>query len=148
MAEAKEIKITLYTDERDTNTYVATYIHQQLVGNSNYINSAIIVNCDAKPNDTYTTIINIDPNQLNEHTPNIAIDWQAIDHIEIEVIKPDVDDRIDKIIDSIKSSYNEYPVIENYDFYIVRLESNKIKLTGNIIPHMVFNLTDWFKKED
>lgn len=144
------VEITIYPafETKDVNMYIATYIHQQLVGNSNYIDNAIIVDCAAKPNDTYNTIINIDPDQFNGYTPNIAIDWQAIDHIEIEVIKPDVDDRIDKIIDSIKSSYNEYPVIEDYDFYIVRLESNKIKLTGNIIPHMVFNLTDWFKKED
>lgn len=144
------VEITIYPtfETSDVNMYIATYIHQQLVGNSNYINSAIIVNCDAKPNDTYNTIINIDPNQLNEHTPNIAIDWQAIDHIEIEVIKPDIVDRIDKIIDSIKSSYNEYPEIADYGFYIVRLESNKIELTGSILPHMVFNLTDWFKKED
>lgn len=144
------VEITIYPKFKtaDANMYVATHIHQQLVGNSNYIDSAIIVNCDAKPNDTYNTIINIDPDQLNEYTPNIAIDWQTIDHIEINVIKPDIADRIDKIIDSIKSSYNEYPAIADYDFYIVRLESNKIDLTGSIIPHMVFNLTDWFKKED
>ena len=144
------VEITIYPKFKtaEANMYVATYIHQQLVGNSNYINSAIIVNCDARPNDTYTTIINIDPNQLDEHTPNIAIDWQAISHIEIEVIKPDIVDRIDKIIDSIKSSYNEYPEIADYNFYIIRLESNKIELTGNILPHMVFNLTDWFKKKD
>ena len=43
MAEAKEIKITLYTDERDANTYVATFIHQQLRGNPNYINNNIII---------------------------------------------------------------------------------------------------------
>ena len=69
------VEITIYPEfeTEDVNMYIATYIHQQLVGNSNYIDSAIIVNCDAKPNDTYTTIINIDPDQLNEHTPNIEI---------------------------------------------------------------------------
>lgn len=144
------VEITIYPtfETSDVNMYIATYIHQQLVGNSNYINSAIIVNCDAKPNDTYNTIINIDPNQLNEHTPNIAIDWQAIDHIEIEVIKPDIVDRIAKIVDSIKSNYDEYPAIANYDLSINYVGSNKIALNGNCISHIVFNLADWFKDED
>lgn len=144
------VEITIYPmfGTEDANMYTSTFIHQQLVGNSNYINSAIIVNCDARPDDTYNTIINIDPNQLNEHTPNIAIDWQAIDHIEIEVIKPDIVDRIAKIVNSIKSNYDEYPVIANYDFYIDYVGSDKIDLKGSNVPHMVFNLTDWFKEED
>ena len=144
------VEITIYPafETKDVNMYIATYIHQQLVGNSNYINSAIIVNCDAKPNDTYTTIINIDPDQLNEYTPNIAIDWQAIDHIEVEVIKPDIVDRIAKIVNSIKSNCEEYPAIENYDLSINYVGNNKININGNSVSHIVFNLADWFKKED
>lgn len=144
------VEITIYPafETKDVNMYIATYIHQQLVGNSNYINSAIIVNCDAKPNDTYNTIINIDPDQLNEYIPNIAIDWQAIDHIEVEVIKPDIVDRIAKIVNSIKSSYEEYPAIANYDISINYVGNNKININGNSVSHIVFNLTDWFKEED
>ena len=144
------VEITIYPafETKDVNMYIATYIHQQLVGNSNYIDSAIIVNCDAKPNDTYTTIINIDPDQLNEYTPNIAIDWQAIDHIEVEVIKPDIVDRIAKIVNSIKSNCEEYPAIENYDLSINYVGNNKININGNSVSHIVFNLADWFKEED
>ena len=60
------VEITIYPafETKDVNMYIATYIHQQLVGNSNYINSAIIVDCPAKPNDTYNTIITINPDQL------------------------------------------------------------------------------------
>lgn len=144
------VEITIYPafETKDVNMYIATYIHQQLVGNSNYINSAIIVNCDAKPNDTYNTIINIDPDQLNEYTPNIAIDWQAIDHIEVEVIKPDIVDRIAKIVNSIKSNCEEYPAIANYDLSINYVGNNKITINGNSVSHIVFNLADWFKEED
>lgn len=144
------VEITIYPafETEDVNMYIATYIHQQLVGNSNYIDSAIIVNCDAKPDDTYNTIINIDPDQLNEYTPNIAIDWQAIDHIEIEVIKPDIVDRIAKIVNSIKSNCEEYPAIANYDLSINYVGSNKIDINGNSVSHIVFNLADWFKEED
>lgn len=144
------VEITVYPmfGTEEANMYSATYIHQQLVGNKNYIDSAIIVNCDAKPDDTYNTIINIDPSQLDDHIPNIAIDWQAIDHIDIEVIKPDIVDRLAKIVNSIKSIYDEYPVIANYDFHIDYTENNKISLKGSNVPHMVFNLTDWFKEED
>lgn len=143
------VEITIYPafESEDVNMYISTYIHQQLVGNSNYISSAIIVNCDAKPDDTYSTIINIDPNQLDDHIPNIAIDWQVIDHIEIEVIKPDIIDRTAKIVNSIKSSYDEYPVIANYDFNINYVGNDKIDLNGSD-PHIVFNLADWFKEED
>ena len=144
------VEITIYPafETKDVNMYIATYIHQQLVGNSNYINSAIIVNCDAKPNDTYNTVINIDPDQLNEYTPNIAIDWQAIDHIEVEVIKPDIVDRIAKIVNSIKSNCEEYPAIANYDLSINYVGNNKISINGNSVSHIVFNLADWFKEED
>lgn len=144
------VEITIYPafETKDVNMYIATYIHQQLVGNSNYINSAIIVDCAAKPNDTYNTIINIDPDQFNGYIPNIAIDWQAIDHIEIEVIKPDVDDRIAKIVNSIKSNYDEYPAIANYNLSINYVGSNKIDINGNSVSHIVFNLADWFKEED
>lgn len=144
------VEITIYPafETEDVNMYIATYIHQQLVGNSNYIDSAIIVDCAAKPNDTYNTIINIDPDQLNEHTPNIAIDWQAIDHIEVEVIKPDIVDRIAKIVNSIKSNCEEYPAIANYDISINYVGNNKININGNSVSHIVFNLAEWFKKED
>ena len=144
------VEITIYPafETKDVNMYIATYIHQQLVGNSNYINSAIIVDCAAKPNDTYNTIINIDPSQLNEYTPNIAIDWQAIDHIEVEVIKPDIVDRIAKIVNSIKSNCEEYPAIANYDLSINYVGNNKISINGNSVSHIVFNLADWFKEED
>ena len=142
------VEITIYPafETKDVNMYIATYIHQQLVGNSNYINSAIIVDCAAKPNDTYNTIINIDPDQLNGCIPNIAIDWQAIDHIEVEVIKPDIVDRIAKIVNSINCE--EYPAIANYDLSINYVGNNKININGNSVSHIVFNLADWFKEED
>ena len=46
METTNEINITLYTNGRDVNTYVATYIHQQLRGNPNYIDSNIVLNMD------------------------------------------------------------------------------------------------------
>lgn len=143
------VEITIYPKLKSdkANMYVATFIHQQLVGNSNYINSAIIVNCDTRDNDTYSTIINIDPSKLDKHIPNIAIDWQTISHIEIEVIDPDID-TTDKIIDSINSSYNKYPTIVGYHLSIGYLGSDKIDLEVNNIPYMVFNIADWFKEED
>ena len=82
MAEAKEIKITLYTDERDTNTYVATFIHQQLRGNPNYINNNIILNMD-HDDKTFIFII-IDEFLHSDNIPNIAIDWNGIERITIE----------------------------------------------------------------
>ena len=82
MAEAKEIKITIYTEERDANTYVATFIHQQLRGNPNYINDNIILNMD-HDDKTFIFII-IDEFLHRDNIPNIAIDWNGIERITIE----------------------------------------------------------------
>ena len=144
------VEITIYPtfNSEGSNMYNAVYIHQQIVGNKNYIDSNIIIKDTRRPDGTYNTVIDIDPNHLDEHTPNIAIDWDGIDHIEIEVIEPDIPDRIVMISSSIMYYYDEYPVpvSENYDFHIDYIDSNKIDLKGSNVPHMVFNIIDWFRE--
>lgn len=77
------IEITIYTNSRDVNNYVATYINQQLKGNTNYINNAIIVNTDSTNQDT-RTIIYLYPDDMDKNNiPNIAIDWNGIERIKI-----------------------------------------------------------------
>ena len=138
MAEAKEIKITLYTDERDTNTYVATFIHQQLRGNPNYINDNIILNMD-HDDKTFIFII-IDEFLHSDNIPNISIDWNGIERITIEGID---DQDKSRIVKSIKDCYYDYPYMEdNFDMAINDLHPGKIIITGNE-PHIVFNLHDW-----
>ena len=130
------IEITMYTDSRDVNTYVATYIHQQLIGNNNYINNAIIVNMD-KDN---KTIIYIYPKDMDKNNiPNIAIDWNGIERIKISNIDNATKNRIAK---SIEEYCYQYPNIDNFDMLINDLHPNQLIVVGNE-PHVVFNLHDW-----
>lgn len=139
MAEAKEIKITLYTEERDANTYVATFIHQQLRGNPNYINNNIILYYHFHDHKTFIFII-INEFLHRDNIPNIAIDWNGIERITIEGI--DDQDKA-RIVKSIKDCYYDYPYMEdNFDMAINDLHPGKIIITGNE-PHIVFNLHDW-----
>ena len=137
MEKTSEIKITLYTTERDVNTYVATYIHQQLRGNPNYINSSIVLNMDQ--NDK--TIIYIIPDDTMDMSqiPNIAIDWNGIERIVISNLDNTTGNRI---IKSLKDSYYDYPDINNFDMIINDLHPGKLIITANT-PHIVFNLHDW-----
>lgn len=137
MLKVNGIEITIYTNGRDVNTYVATYIHQQLRGNPNYIDSNIVLNMDQDDK----TIIYLDLDHMDKkYIPNIAIDWNGIERITIEGI----DDQ-DKacIVKSIKDCYYDYPYMEdNFDMAINDLHPGKIIITGNE-PHIVFNLHDW-----
>lgn len=138
METTNEINITLYTNGRDVNTYVATYIHQQLRGNPNYINSSIILNMDQ--DDKTVIFIIIDEFLHRDNIPNIAIDWNGIERITIEGI--DDQDKA-RIVKSIKDCYYDYPYMEdNFDMAINDLHPGKIIITGNE-PHIVFNLHDW-----
>lgn len=137
MEKTNEIKITLYTTERDVNTYVATYIHQQLRGNSNYINSSIILNMEQNDK-TIIYIIPDDTMDMNQ-IPNIAIDWNGIERIVISNLN---DTTKTRIIKSIKDSYYDYPDIDNFDMVINDLHPGKLIITANA-PHIVFNLYDW-----
>ena len=137
MAEAKEIKITLYTDESDTNTYVATFIHQQLRGNPNYINDNIILNMD-HDDKTFIFII-IDEFLHRDNIPNIAIDWNGIERIKISNLDGVTKNRIAK---SIEEYCYQYPNIGNFDMLINDLHPNQLIIVGNE-PHIVFNLHDW-----
>lgn len=131
-----EIEITIYTNSRDVNTYVATYIHQQLRGNTNYINNAIIVNMDQDNR----TIIYLYPNDMDKNNiPNIAIDWSGIEFIKIDNLDDVIKDRITK---SIQEYYYQYPNIDNFDMLINDLRPGQLIVTANE-PHIVFNLHDW-----
>lgn len=126
----------MYTDSRDVNTYVATYIHQQLIGNTNYINNAIIVNMDQDDK----TIIYLDLDHMDKkHIPNIAIDWNGIEMIKISNLDETTKNRIEK---SIKEYYYQYPNIDNFDMIISDLRPDQLIIGANE-PHIVFNLHDW-----
>ena len=130
------IEITMYTNSRDVNTYVATYIHQQLIGNTNYINNAIIVNMDQDNK----TIIYLYPDDMDKNNiPNIAIDWNGIERIKISNLDNATKNRIEK---SIKEYCYQYPNIGNFDMLINDLHPNQLIIVGNE-PHVVFNLHDW-----
>ena len=138
METTNEINITLYTNGRDVNTYVATYIHQQLRGNPNYIDNNIILDMDH--NDKTFIFIAIDEFLHRDNIPNIAIDWNGIERITIEGI--DDQDKV-RIVKSITDCYYDYPYMEdNFDMAINDLHPGKIIITGNE-PHIVFNLHDW-----
>ena len=131
-----EIEITMYTNSRDVNTYVATYIHQQLIGNTNYINNAIIVNMDQDNK----TIIYLYPDDMDKNNiPNIAIDWNGIERIKISNIDNATKNRIAK---SIEEYCYQYPNIDNFDMLINDLHPNQLIVFSNE-PHIVFNLHDW-----
>lgn len=136
------IEITIYTNSRDTNTYVATFIHQQLRGNPNYINNNIILNMD-HDDKTFIFII-IDEFLHRDNIPNIAIDWMGIERITIEGIDDQDKARIAK---SIEEYCYQYPNIGNFDMLINDLHPGKIIITGNE-PHIVFNLHDWIIDND
>ena len=130
------IEITMYTNSRDVNTYVATYIHQQLIGNTNYINNAIIVNMDQDNK----TIIYLYPGDMDKNNiPNIAIDWNGIERIKISNLDNATKNRIAK---SIEECCYQYPNIDNFDMLINDLHPNQLIVVGNE-PHIVFNLHDW-----
>ena len=133
------IEITIYTNSRDVNNYVATYINQQLRGNINYINNAIIVNTDSTNQDT-KTIIYLYPDDMDKNNiPNIAIDWNGIERIKISNLDNATKNRIAK---SIEECCYQYPNIDNFDMLINDLHPNQLIVVGNE-PHIVFNLHDW-----
>lgn len=134
--DVNEILITIYTGDRDTNTYVATYIHQQLRGNPNYVDSNIVLNMDQDDK----TIIYLDLDGMDKnYIPNIAIDWSGIVKIDITCSDTDIKDRVAK---NIKEYYHDYPNIDNFDMIINDAYPFNIGITGNT-PHIVFNLHDW-----
>ena len=136
MLKVNGIEITIYTNGRDVNTYVATYIHQQLRGNPNYIDSNIVLNMDQDDK----TIIYLDLDHMDKkHIPNIAIDWNGIERIKISNLDEATKNRIAK---SIEEYCYQYPNIDNFDMLINDLHPGKIIITGNE-PHIVFNLHDW-----
>lgn len=131
------IEITIYTNSRDVNNYVATFIHQQLRGNPNYINSNIILNID-HDDKTFIFIV-IDEFLHRDNIPNIAIDWNGIERIKISNLDGATKNRIAK---SIEEYCYQYPNVGNFDMIINDLHPGKIIITGNE-PHIVFNLHDW-----
>ena len=136
MLKANGIEITIYTNGRDVNTYVATYIHQQLRGNPNYIDSNIVLNMDQDDK----TVIYLDLDHMDKkYIPNIAIDWNGIERIKISNLDEATKNRIAK---SIEEYCYQYPNIGNFDMLINDLHPGKIIITGNE-PHIVFNLHDW-----
>jgi len=141
MEKTNEIKITLYTTERNVNTYVATYIHQQLRGNSNYINNGIILNMDQKDK----TIIYLDLDEIDKsNIPNIAIDWDGIERIVISNLD---DTTKNRIVKSLKNCYYDYPDIDNFDMIINDLHPGKLIITANA-PHIVFDLYHWIISDE
>ena len=134
MLKVNGIEITIYTNGRDVNTYVATYIHQQLRGNPNYIDSNIVLNMDQDDK----TIIYLD-HMDKKHIPNIAIDWNGIERIKISNLDEATKNRIAK---SIEEYCYQYPNIGNFDMLINDLHPNQLIIVGNE-PHIVFNLHDW-----
>ena len=134
------IEITIYTNSRDVNNYVATYIDQQLKGNPNYINNAIIVNTDSTNQDT-RTIIYLYPNDMDKNNiPNIAIDWNGIELITIV----DLDDATrNRIVKSIKEYYCQYPNIDNSGMVINDLRLGQLIIACDKPHTIVFNLHDW-----
>ena len=136
MLKVNGIEITIYTNGRDVNTYVATYIHQQLRGNPNYIDSNIVLNMDQDDK----TVIYLDLDHMDKkYIPNIAIDWNGIERIKISNLDEATKNRIAK---SIEEYCYQYPNIGNFDMLINDLHPGKIIITGNE-PHIVFNLHDW-----
>ena len=136
MLKVNGIEITIYTNGRDVNTYVSTYIHQQLRGNPNYIDSNIVLNMDQDDK----TIIYLDLDHMDKkHIPNIAIDWNGIERIKISNLDEATKNRIAK---SIEECCYQYPNIDNFDMLINDLHPNQLIVVGNE-PHIVFNLHDW-----
>ena len=136
MLKVNGIEITIYTNGRDVNTYVATYIHQQLRGNPNYIDSNIVLNMDQDDK----TIIYLYPDDMDKNNiPNIAIDWNGIERIKISNLDNATKNRIAK---SIEEYCYQYPNIGNFDMLINDLHPNQLIVVGNE-PHIVFNLHDW-----
>ena len=136
MLKVNGIEITIYTNGRDVNTYVATYIHQQLRGNPNYIDSNIVLNMDQDDK----TIIYLDLDHMDKkYIPNIAIDWNGIERIKISNLDNATKNRIAK---SIEECCYQYPNIGNFDMLINDLHPNQLIIVGNE-PHIVFNLHDW-----
>ena len=136
MLKVNGIEITIYTNGRDVNTYVATYIHQQLRGNPNYIDSNIVLNMDQDDK----TIIYLDLDHMDKNNiPNIAIDWNGIERIKISNLDGVTKNRIAK---SIEECCYQYPNIGNFDMLINDLHPNQLIIVGNE-PHIVFNLHDW-----
>ena len=136
MLKVNGIEITIYTNGRDVNTYVATYIHQQLRGNPNYIDSNIVLNMDQDDK----TIIYLDLDHMDKNNiPNIAIDWNGIERIKISNLDGVTKNRIAK---SIEECCYQYPNIGNFDMLINDLHPNQLIVVGNE-PHIVFNLHDW-----
>ena len=136
MLKVNGIEITIYTNGRDVNTYVATYIHQQLRGNPNYIDSNIVLNMDQDDK----TIIYLDLDHMDKNNiPNIAIDWNGIERIKISNLDGATKNRIAK---SIEECCYQYPNIGNFDMLINDLHPNQLIVVGNE-PHVVFNLHDW-----
>lgn len=136
MLKVNGIEITIYTNGRDVNTYVATYIHQQLRGNPNYIDSNIVLNMDQDDK----TIIYLDLDHMDKNNiPNIAIDWNGIERIKISNLDNATKNRIAK---SIEECCYQYPNIDNFDMLINDLHPNQLIVVGNE-PHIVFNLHDW-----
>ena len=131
------IEITIYTNSRDVNNYVAAYINQQLKGNTNYINNAIIVNT----NSDNRTIIYLYPGDMDKNNiPNIAIDWNGIELITIV----DLDDATrNRIVKSIKEYYCQYPNIDNSGMVINDLRPGQLIIACDKPHTIVFNLHDW-----
>lgn len=131
------LEITIYADSRDTNTYAAAYINQQLKCNTNYINNAIIVNTDSDNR----TIIYLYPGDMDKNNiPNIAIDWNGIELITIA----DLDDATkNRIVKSIKEYYCQYPDIDNSGMVISDLRPGQLTIACDKPHIIVFNLHDW-----
>ena len=134
------IEIMIYTNSRDANNYVAAYVNQQLKGNTNYINNAIIVNTDSTNQDT-RTIIYLYPNDMDKNNiPNIAIDWNGIELITIT----DLDNATrNRIVKSIKEYYCQYPNIDNSGMVINDLRLGQLIIACDKPHTIVFNLHDW-----
>lgn len=136
-----QINMTIFTPNREANTYVATYLHQQLRGNSNYVDNAIILNMD-KDDRTYLLI---ETDMLKDLIPNIAIDWDCIDRIVIETPNGEIKNLI---IADIKDAWSDYPSdVSGFDLLVNDLHPGKIIITGSR-PHIVFSIGKWFNRKE
>lgn len=141
-------EIKFNTNDKDSTMYLGTFIHDQLIGNKDYVDNNIILNID-NPNCIVLTIFK---ETDFEHIPNIAIDFAGVIDMNIHVNPENVDAHIyaNNICTQLKANYHEYEdyfdntntfkEIKIQDGYNIFMKYNKI--------HMVFMPRLWFKSNN
>ena len=133
-------EIIFNTDGRMATTYLATYLHQQLRGNEDYISNNIILNMDNDHKVVLLFFHGLDFTNL----PKLAIDFSGV---KSTVIKTNGDTNfISRIADSIGSQFDDYgsEVVENT--VIGRNYNNgTVTIENPDQIHAVFDFKEWFK---